>query len=232
MNVNRRWLGTSVVRVRILAAGLVMLGAGCAVLGWGSRSRQAAAAQRPSAAIETVCPSAGPDVDECWAAGDEASEEPESRARSLFAGLPLMFEPNQGQGNLDASDPRAKFVTRGSGYSRFLGSEGAILSMVSQDRSTSGDSKRQSRTRRVDSIEMKLVGLNQKAMVTGADLLPGKSNYFIGNDPAKWRTGVRQFARVATTTFIPESIWSSMETRDDWNMTFRCSPGAIRRRRN
>ena len=51
MNVNHRWLGTSVVRVRILVAGLVMLGAGCAVLGWGSRSRQAAAdaaAQRPA----------------------------------------------------------------------------------------------------------------------------------------------------------------------------------------
>src|SRR5271166_2615248 len=43
VNVDRRWLGTSVVRVRILAAGLVMLGAGCAVLGWGSRSRQTAA---------------------------------------------------------------------------------------------------------------------------------------------------------------------------------------------
>lgn len=43
MNVNHLWLGTSAVRVRILAAGLVLLGAGCAVLGWGSRSRQGAA---------------------------------------------------------------------------------------------------------------------------------------------------------------------------------------------
>ncbi len=37
MNVDRRWWGTSVVRVRILVAGLVLLGAGCAVLGWGTR---------------------------------------------------------------------------------------------------------------------------------------------------------------------------------------------------
>src|SRR5258708_4422877 len=43
VNVNHRWLGTSVVRVRIRAGGLVLLGAGCAVLGWGSRSRQTAA---------------------------------------------------------------------------------------------------------------------------------------------------------------------------------------------
>ena len=114
-----------------------------------------------------------------------------------------MFEPNQGQGNLDASDPRAKFVARGSGYSLFLGSDGAILSMVSQDRSTSGDSKRQSRPNRVDSIQMKLVGANQNAALTGADLLPGKSNYFIGNDPAKWRTGVPQFARVRYNGVYP-----------------------------
>ena len=197
MNVNHRWLGTSVVRVRILAAGLVMLGAGCAVLGWGSRSRQAAAdaaAQRP-AIVEQSALLPGLMSTGLGMPGS-TSAEPESRARSLFAGLPLMFEPNQGQGNLDASDPRAKFVARGSGYGLFLGSEGAILSMLSQDRSTLGDSKRQSRPRRVDSIQMKLVGANQNATVTGADLLPGKSNYFIGNDPAKWRTAVPQFARV------------------------------------
>ena len=43
MNVERRWLGTSVGRIRVLVAGLVLLGAGCAVLGWGTRSRQTAA---------------------------------------------------------------------------------------------------------------------------------------------------------------------------------------------
>ena len=56
----------------------------------------------------------------------------QSRARSVFAGLPLIFEPNRGQANLDPADPRAKFVTRGPGYSLFLGPEGAILSMVSR----------------------------------------------------------------------------------------------------
>jgi len=32
--------------------------------------------------------------------------------------------------------------------------------------------------------------------VTGLDELPGKSNYFIGNDPKKWRTNVPTYARV------------------------------------
>jgi hypothetical protein len=43
---------------------------------------------------------------------------------------------------------------------------------------------------------MKLVGANVKATVTGAEELPGKSNYFIGNDPKKWRTDVPSYARV------------------------------------
>jgi len=227
VNVNHRWLGTSVVRVRILAAGLVMLGAGCAVLGWGSRSRQAAAdaaAQRPAIVEQSALPpglmSTGPGMPGL------NSEEPESRARSLFAGLPLMFEPNQGQGNLDVSDPRAKFVARGSGYSLFLGSEGAILSMVSHVRSTLGDSKRQSRPGRVDSIQMKLVGANQNAAVTGADLLPSKRNYFIGNDPAKWRTGVPQFARVRYNGVYPgiDLVFYGNQGRLEYD--FQVKPGS------
>jgi hypothetical protein len=43
---------------------------------------------------------------------------------------------------------------------------------------------------------MKLVGSNPKANVTGLDPLPSKSNYFIGNDPKKWRTNVPNYARV------------------------------------
>src|ERR1035437_1642175 len=202
VNVDRRWLGTSVVRVRVLAAGLVLLGAGCAVLGWGSRSRQTAAnaaAHLPAIAERAaVLPSL---VATAQGLPSEANGEVLSRARSLFAGLPLVFEPNQGQGNLDAADARAKFVTRGSGYSLFLGSEGAILSLVSRDRAKENWSKRDSGKHeasqtRVESLQMKLAGANANAHVTGTDLLPGKSNYFLGNDPAKWRRGVTQFARV------------------------------------
>ena len=58
------------------------------------------------------------------------------RAHSLLSGLPLRFEPNQGQGNLDSADPRAKFVARGSGFGLFLGAEGATLTLLSRDHST------------------------------------------------------------------------------------------------
>ncbi len=103
----------------------------------------------------------------------EANREAQSRARALFAGLPLIFEPNRGQGNLDSADPRAKFVTRGSGYSLFLGSEGAILSLASQERSNQdeskgGSGKHEASQIRVESLQMKLAGANPNPNVTGA----------------------------------------------------------------
>ncbi len=45
-------------------------------------------------------------------------------------------------------------------------------------------------------IRMRLLGGNAKGRVVGLDELPGKSNYFIGNDPRKWRTNVPSYAQV------------------------------------
>ena len=199
MNVDRRWWATSVVRVRILAAGLVLLGAGCAVLGWGSRSHQA---------ISKAGVSSTGDVARHLEIGSSpwnaVDGELQARAHSLFAGLPLIFEPNEGQANLDPADSRARFVSRGSGYSLFLGSQGAILSMVSRDqRKTNGGKRVAGSAVRVDSIEMKLAGANPNASLSGTDRLPGKSNYFLGNDPRKWRTGVPQFASVRYENTYP-----------------------------
>jgi hypothetical protein len=39
--------------------------------------------------------------------------------------------------------------------------------------------------------------------VTGLEELPGKSNYFIGNDPKKWRTNVPNYAKVKYTSVYP-----------------------------
>jgi uncharacterized repeat protein (TIGR01451 family) len=169
------------------------------------------------------------------------SAEVKSRARSVFAGLPLIFEPNVGQGHLDPADRRAKFVTRGPGYSLFLGPEGAILSTVSQDRSKpdpkqpaakNEDSKNEAWGRhdaslaRVSSLQMKLAGANRNASLTGAALLPGKSNYFLGNDPAKWRRGVPQFARVRYENIYPgiNLVFYGNQGRLEYD--FQIEPGA------
>ncbi|HWY03928.1 MAG TPA: SBBP repeat-containing protein [Candidatus Acidoferrum sp.] len=228
MNVDRRWLGPSVGRIRVLAAGLVLLWAGCAVLGWNAHSRQTAAnvaaqlraTDEPAIESSAIADSAIQDsaiqgqatvpgfLTRAQGLAEEVSGRAQARARSLFAGLPLIFEPNQGQANLDPADRRAKFVTHGSGYSLFLGSDGALLSLVSREpskreRSRQDGAKPQVSLTRVESLEMKLAGANPNVNVTGADRLPGKSNYFLGNDPAKWRHGVPQFARVRYENVYP-----------------------------
>ena len=184
MNVDRRWWGTSLVRVRILLAGLVLLGAGWAVLGWGARFGKI---------VRNPAKAPGVSV-----AGLQPSGEMQARARSILAGLPLIFEPNQGQANLDPADRRARFVTHGSGYSMVLGYDGVILSLVSRTHVTSSRSES-----RVQTLGMKLAGANANASLGAADQLPGKSNYFIGNNPAKWRMGVPQFARVRYENVYP-----------------------------
>ena len=52
-------------------------------------------------------------------------------------------------------------------------------------------------------LRMKLVGANPNTKIAGMDELPGKSNYFIGNDPKKWRTNVPNYAKVRYANVYP-----------------------------
>jgi len=52
-------------------------------------------------------------------------------------------------------------------------------------------------------LGMKLMGASQDTKVQGLDELPGKSNYFIGNDPKKWRTNVANYAKVMYEGIYP-----------------------------
>jgi hypothetical protein len=52
-------------------------------------------------------------------------------------------------------------------------------------------------------LRMKLVGANPNPKIVGTDELPGKSNYFIGSDPKKWRTNVANYAKVKYANVYP-----------------------------
>jgi uncharacterized repeat protein (TIGR01451 family) len=108
--------------------------------------------------------------------------------RAAFGRLPLSFEPNQGQ-----SDSRVKFLAHGNGYGLYLTSSEAVLALPQLSKvSSQVSSKDQSRP----VVEMQFGGANQSAQLTGTNLLPGKSNYFIGNDPSRWHRNIPQFSRV------------------------------------
>ncbi len=81
-------------------------------------------------------------------------------------------------------------------------------------------------------VRMKLVGANPKAKVTGLDPLPGKSNYFIGNDPKKWRTNVSNYAKVKYEGVYPgiDLVYygNQRQLEYDWVVAPGADPNAIR----
>ena len=134
-------------------------------------------------------------------AGREASAVAKPQAVRAYGQLPLSFEANQGQ-----SDQRVKFLSHGRGYSLFLTGDEAVLALKKPVASTARDRKLKPAVPSAEApavVRMKLVGANGAAKVTGLGELPGKSNYFIGNDPEKWRTNVPNYAKVKYTGVYP-----------------------------
>ena len=50
---------------------------------------------------------------------------------------------------------------------------------------------------------MKFLGANPNVRLEGVEPLPGRSNYFVGNDPSKWRTNIRHYAKVRYEQVYP-----------------------------
>jgi len=147
-----------------------------------------------------------------------------ARVAQVYGRLPLRFEANQGQ-----TDAQVKFLSRGRGYGLFLTPTEALLSLrkpsaVSHQpsgnsrQSAVGSQPSQEATDNHNSqftnhksptpnpepptptvVRLKLLGAKADAKVEGLGELPGKSNYFLGNDPKQWRTGVPNYEKVRYT---------------------------------
>jgi hypothetical protein len=118
------------------------------------------------------------------------SAENKSRASTAYAKLPLRFEANAGQ-----TDPKVKFISRGSGYNLFLTPSEAVLALRNKKAKTAEDSQA--------TVRMKLIGANPRPRVDGEEKLPGRSNYLIGNDPSKWRRNVASYGKVRYRSVYP-----------------------------
>ncbi len=75
-------------------------------------------------------------------------------------------------------------------------------------------------------IRMRLDGANSSAHISGAEPLPGKSSYFIGNDPSKWRRDIPQFARVEYQAVYPGVDLVYYGNQGQLEYDFRVAPGA------
>lgn len=147
--------------------------------------------------------------------------QPRSQAQwaHLYAALPLSFEVNRGQ-----THSSVDFLSRGQGYTLFLtGRESVLALQALPPRPANAHTSPISDA----SLRMRLLGANAHPSVTGADQLPGKANYFIGNDPAKWRTNIPTYAKVRYRDVYPGVDLVYYGTRDGrLEYDFVVAPGA------
>jgi len=75
-------------------------------------------------------------------------------------------------------------------------------------------------------VRMKLENASRPRSITGAQRLPGISNYFIGNDPKKWRTDVPHYAGVKYEGVYPgiDLVWYGNQRLLEYDFVLR--PGA------
>jgi uncharacterized protein (TIGR03437 family) len=120
-----------------------------------------------------------------WARGNISRE---------YGNLQLFFEPNMGQ-----SDSQVRFLTRSGGMTAFL-TDGATTLVFRGSQQANGPEGpgREVRPAEVRQavIRMKLENAGKPRRIFGVGKQPGISNYFIGNDPSKWRTDVPHYGRV------------------------------------
>ena len=92
-------------------------------------------------------------------------------------------------------DPMVKFFSRGPGYTLFLTPTEAALALIKSPADAAPS--------KGTLLRMKLVGAAPQPPVSGLEELPGKVNYFIGNDPLQWRTNVPTYAKVKYESVYP-----------------------------
>src|SRR2546425_98541 len=131
-----------------------------------------------------------------------AAAAADARVSETYGKLPLHFEANQGQMHQDV-----RFLARGPGYSLFLTSTEAVLTLMKPEspaRKPAAHGKSEPRGAATGTVlRMTFAGANRASGVTGLEEMPGKANYFIGNDPAKWRSNVPTYAKVRYTELYP-----------------------------
>src|ERR1700740_3589767 len=129
------------------------------------------------------------------------------RWEKAYAHLPMGFEENRGQAARDV-----KFVSHGSGYALSLEPQEIDIALLRRRAMTASPIHRAAALRalrearkamKTTVIRMQLQGANPAPAIAANELLPGRSNYFIGSNRDKWVTDVPSYGRVKYSGIYP-----------------------------
>jgi uncharacterized repeat protein (TIGR01451 family) len=125
-----------------------------------------------------------------------------NRLRASLLRSHLSFEVNQGQ-----ADDTIKFLARGPGYTVALTSTEAIFLLKQSSPNHSGFPEPNLSGEHAETqqaiLRLKFIGSNPRPTVAGVNPLPGKTNYFIGNDRQAWLTNIPNYERVRLEAVYP-----------------------------
>ncbi|WP_447975112.1 DUF7948 domain-containing protein [Nitrospira sp. Kam-Ns4a] len=127
--------------------------------------------------------------------GSDPAGQAKIKIKEAYGALPLAFEANQGQ-----TDRRVQFFARGRGFRLFLTAPEAVLAIRQPGTSPhpplvpprSPDPPPAAGAL----LRMQFVGISPAVRIVGTDRLPGRVNYFVGQDPTRWHTAIPTFAKV------------------------------------
>ncbi len=137
----------------------------------------------------------------------------QARIQAGYGRLSMHFEPNLGQ-----TADEVKFMARGSGYTLFLTADESVLALHPNRPAADRADPHHRRPFGVEAvtpdiapavlgavIRTRLEGAtrNPEPQLEGLEKQPGISNYFLGNDPAKWRTNIPHYQRVRYPNVYP-----------------------------
>lgn len=134
--------------------------------------------------------------------------------------LPPSFEPNVGQ-----ADSCVRFLTRRPGHTVFLTPSETVIAF--SDRSMPAMTVTGTACGSEQGvIRIKRVGGNPASVIEATDSLPGRTNYFRGNNPQNWRRNIPTYARVRYRNVYPGIDMVYRGNQGDLEYDFLVSPGS------
>ena len=147
----------------------------------------------------------------------------DQRIQANYGRLPLAFEANQGQ-----TDEQVRFVARGTGYGAFLTGDGMVLSLRAHQFEAAGPTGNAlpSSQPRSATMRFRLMGANRSSAAVGEFPQSGRVNYFMGNDPSKWRRNIPTYGQIRYKNIYRGIDLLYYGNQQELEYDFEIAPGA------
>src|SRR3990167_6741722 len=158
--------------------------------------------------------------------GDGIDETTKAQVQESYGKLPLYFIQNDGQ-----VDEKVKFYEKGSGHATYFTKEGVYITLVRGEKSDDRSKKLEDTSAVVvkdeapkqslnpssippfekggqggissELVKLTFINANPNPEIIAVDQQEGKVNYFVGNDPKKWRTNIPTYRAVLYKEVYP-----------------------------